>query len=88
MRFAISSALICVRVSTACAFPSGESGAEPCVIDISKVNVKLKTMADSIPKKRLADPSEIFAAAIFLLSDKSTYMQGASITADGGDTIC
>lgn len=53
-----------------------------------EIDSKLKEIADSIPEKRLADPSEIAAAAIFLLSDQSSYMQGASITVDGGYSIC
>jgi NAD(P)-dependent dehydrogenase (short-subunit alcohol dehydrogenase family) len=53
-----------------------------------EIDAKLKTIAESIPEKRLADPSEIAAAAIFLLSDQSSYMQGASITVDGGYSIC
>lgn len=52
-----------------------------------EIDAALNTIADSIPEKRLANPTEIAAAAIFLLSDQSSYMQGASITVDGGYSI-
>ncbi len=52
-----------------------------------EIDSALKQIAESIPEKRLADPSEIAAAAIFLLSDESSYMQGSSVTVDGGYTI-
>jgi len=52
-----------------------------------EIEAKLQSIADAIPEKRLADPSEIAAAAIFLLSEQSSYMQGGSITVDGGYTI-
>lgn len=54
----------------------------------AEIDEKLKAIADSIPEKRLANPTEIAAAALFLLSDQSSYMQGASVTVDGGYTIC
>lgn len=53
----------------------------------AEIDAALKTIADSVPEKRLADPGEIAAAAIFLLSDESSYMQGSSVTVDGGYTI-
>lgn len=54
----------------------------------AEIQQKLDTIAEAIPEKRLANPGEIAAAAIFLLSDQSSYMQGASVTVDGAYTIC
>ena len=53
-----------------------------------EVDEKLKQIAVTIPEKRLAEPHEIAAAALFLLSDASSYMQGSSITVDGAYTAC
>ncbi len=53
-----------------------------------EIDEKLKQIAATIPEKRLAEPREIAAAALFLLSDASSYMQGSSITIDGAYTAC
>ena len=38
--------------------------------------------------KRLAEPEEIAAVATFLLSDEASFVTGASILADGGNSVC
>lgn len=39
-----------------------------------------------IPMRRVAQPSEIAAVALFLASDESSFVTGAEIAADGGTT--
>jgi glucose 1-dehydrogenase len=40
-----------------------------------------------IPYKRIGEPSEIGRAAVWLASDDSDYVTGASIYVDGGMTL-
>jgi NAD(P)-dependent dehydrogenase (short-subunit alcohol dehydrogenase family) len=44
----------------------------------------LKRMAERIPLGRLAEPEEIANVALFLASDKASYVTGAVISMDGG----
>lgn len=37
--------------------------------------------------KRMADPAEIAEAALFLVSDKSSFVTGSALIADGGNSI-
>lgn len=46
----------------------------------------LATRANRQPSGRILDPSEVARAALFLLSDASTALNGAEIIADGGLT--
>jgi 3-oxoacyl-[acyl-carrier protein] reductase len=39
-----------------------------------------------VPMKRFAEPAEIAEVVAFLLSEKSSFMTGAQIVVDGGQT--
>jgi len=44
-------------------------------------------LADSIPMKRLGDPTEVGELAAFLASSESSYITGQAIVIDGGSTM-
>lgn len=47
-------------------------------------NPAVKAAADSVPLKRMANPAEIAEVAVFLGSDKSSYITGQEINVNGG----
>ncbi|MEJ5020880.1 SDR family oxidoreductase [Ochrobactrum vermis] len=47
----------------------------------------LELIAGLHPMKRMADPKEIAQAALFLLSDRSSFMTGSPMIADGGISV-
>ncbi len=54
-----------------------------------KENPKLvEALKGAIPMKRLAQPEEIAAAAIFLASDDASYITGQVLSVSGGLTMC
>ena len=46
----------------------------------------LKHLGDQVPLGRVARPEEIAKAVVFLASDDSSYMTGAALAVDGGNT--
>ncbi|WP_318652961.1 SDR family oxidoreductase [Pseudomonas sp. PDM02] len=49
-----------------------------------KNDAMLKTALAQIPLKRVADPSEMAGAVLYLASDASSYTTGVSLNVDGG----
>jgi 3-oxoacyl-[acyl-carrier protein] reductase len=54
--------------------------------DENKTSVEeiMKSFTQSIPMQRMADPEEIGSVAVFLASEKASYITGTTIQVDGG----
>lgn len=48
----------------------------------------LKRVLPKIPLNRVAQPNELVGAALYLVSDASSYTTGSCLTVDGGYLIC
>jgi meso-butanediol dehydrogenase/(S,S)-butanediol dehydrogenase/diacetyl reductase len=58
----------------------------PMVSLIDQVPSLLETWIYSIPMKRGATPEEVAAAGLFLASDEASFITGASLAVDGGQS--
>ncbi|HEY2298358.1 MAG TPA: SDR family NAD(P)-dependent oxidoreductase [Jatrophihabitans sp.] len=56
----------------------------PGVTRTAMVSSVSETLLQSVPLSRLAEPSEIAAAAVWLCSPQASYVTGAVLVADGG----
>lgn len=64
----------------------------PGLIDTEMVRetideVTIKKFEQSFPISRLGDPKEVAELVLFLVSDRSTYITGASLNISGGDIL-
>jgi len=59
----------------------------PMVESAVKLDPNLNKIIESFPMKRFAQPNEIAAAAVWLVSDDASYVTGASWLVDGALTV-
>jgi NAD(P)-dependent dehydrogenase (short-subunit alcohol dehydrogenase family) len=57
----------------------------PMLARVTDISAKLREQTrNAVPMKRIAEPSEIGEAVAWLLSDRSSYVNGAALPVDGG----
>ncbi|MFH9826416.1 SDR family NAD(P)-dependent oxidoreductase [Streptomyces bobili] len=73
-----------IRVNTLIPGTTETPGLVDLFPDADAARTVIGGMAEGIPMKRVAHPSEIANAALFLASDQSSFMTGGEIFVDGG----
>jgi NAD(P)-dependent dehydrogenase (short-subunit alcohol dehydrogenase family) len=74
-----------IRVNVLVPGPTDTPGLRGLAGDPAQVQAMLDKFADGVPLKRVAQPSEIAGAVLFLASGQSSYMTGSELFADGGE---
>lgn len=73
-----------IRVNTLIPGTTETPGLVDLFPDPEAARTVIDGMAEGIPMKRVAHPSEIANAALFLASDQSSFMTGGELFVDGG----
>lgn len=78
---AVENAAFGVRVNCIC---PGPIATPPLAAWLGAVPGGAEAFANQIPARRIGEPEEIAAVAVFLASDEASYVTGAVVVADGG----
>jgi NAD(P)-dependent dehydrogenase (short-subunit alcohol dehydrogenase family) len=74
-----------IRVNTIVPGPTDTPGLRGIAGDPSREQALLDSFAASVPLGRVAQPSEIADAVLFLASSESSFVTGSELFADGGE---
>jgi NAD(P)-dependent dehydrogenase (short-subunit alcohol dehydrogenase family) len=74
-----------IRVNVLVPGPTDTPGLRGIARDASGEQALLAHIAAQLPLNRVAAPSEIAQAALFLAGDRSSFMTGSELFADGGE---
>src|SRR5207237_9688685 len=74
----------CSRVSAVC---PGTVRTDMMVERISVDPKREKALADVSPMRRIAEPTEVADAVVWLCSDEASFVNGHSLAVDGGAVI-
>jgi NAD(P)-dependent dehydrogenase (short-subunit alcohol dehydrogenase family) len=74
-----------IRVNTIVPGPTDTPALHGLAPDDASKAALLQQLAGSTTMSRLADPSEIAAAVLFLATAESSFMTGSELFADGGE---
>lgn len=74
-----------IRVNTIVPGPTETPGLTGLAPNASQAQEMLKSLAGDVPLGRLAQPSEIANAVLFLASDQASFVTGSELFADGGE---
>ena len=74
-----------IRVNAVCPGDTDTPMLETAIAEVDRVS-RLKQLGEAIPMGRVAEAREIAALVAFLASDKASYITGALIPIDGGNT--
>ena len=55
--------------------------------DVMSDSAQMEAALRGIPLRRVAEPEELAACALFLASDEASFVTGATLVADGGQTV-
>lgn len=72
-----------LRVNAVCPGPVDTPMLRMGISSEEEFAARLPQLVASTPAARVADPDEVAAAVVFLLSDESTFINGAAIPVDG-----
>jgi NAD(P)-dependent dehydrogenase (short-subunit alcohol dehydrogenase family) len=81
---ALENAAFGIRVNALCPGMVGTPAVEAWVREVPE---QAKAVEASIPMQRISTPEEQADVAVFLCSDKASYITGVALSVDGGQMI-